>query len=92
MASGLPVIASRVGGLLDLVEEGRTGVLVPADDPPALASAIESLVLSPARAAAMGSAAREEVARRYSFDRMVRSFEDLFLTSLEMPRGVSQAA
>ena len=92
MAAGLPVVASRVGGLLDLVDEGRTGLLVPPDDPGALASAIESLVLSPARAAAIGAAAREEVARRYSFDRMVRSFEDLFLSHLEMPRGVSRAA
>jgi len=92
MAAGLPVIASRVGGLLDLVEDGRTGLLVPPDDAPALAAAIESMVLSPARGAAIGAAAREEVAQRYSFERMVRSFEDLFLTSLETPRGVSQAA
>jgi L-malate glycosyltransferase len=92
MAAGLPVVASRVGGLLDLVDEGRTGLLVPPDDPAALASAIESLVVSPARAAAIGAAARDEVARRYSFDRMVRSFEDLFLSQLGTPRRVSQAA
>jgi len=92
MAAGLPVIASRVGGLVDLIEDGRTGVLVPPDDPSALAAAIESMVVAPAGAAAIGSAARDEVVQRYSFERMVRAFEDLFLTSLEMPRGVSQAA
>jgi glycosyltransferase involved in cell wall biosynthesis len=92
MAAGLPVVASRVGGLLDLVDEGRTGLLVPPDDPAALASAIESLVASPARAAGIGAAAREEVARRYSLDRMVRSFEDLFLSQLETPRRVQRAA
>ena len=92
MAAGLPVVASRVGGLLDLVDEGRTGLLVEPDDPAALASAIESLAISPARALALGAAARDEVARRYSFDRMVRSFEDLFLSQLEAPRGVSRAA
>jgi len=92
MAAGLPVVASRVGGLLDLIEEGRTGLLVPPDDPSALAAALESLIASPARAAALGAAARDEVTRRYSFDRMVRGFEDLFLSSLETPRGVSVQA
>jgi glycosyltransferase involved in cell wall biosynthesis len=91
MAAGLPVIASRVGGLLDLIEDGRTGVLVPPDDPSALASALESLLWSPARARAIGSAARDEVTQRYSFDRMVRGFEDLFL-SMEATRGVSSQA
>jgi hypothetical protein len=41
---------------------------------------------------ALGSSAREEVSRRYSFDRMVRAFEDLYLTQLEMPRSVSTRA
>jgi len=92
MAAGLPVIASAVGGLIDLVEDGQTGVLVRPDDPIALAEALESLVLSPERAAAIGAAARDEVTRRYSFDRMVRAFEDLYLSQLGMPRGVSSRA
>ena len=92
MAAGLPVIASATGGLLDLIESGKTGVLVQPDDPGALAAALEALVISPARAAAIGSSAREDVARRYSFDRMVRAFEDLYLSQLEMPRGVSSRA
>jgi glycosyltransferase involved in cell wall biosynthesis len=92
MAAGLPVVASATGGLLDLIDSGRTGVLVQPDDPDALADALEALVLSPARAAALGSCARDEVSRRYSFDRMVRAFEDLYLSQLEMPRGVSSRA
>ena len=92
MAAGLPVVASAVGGLLDLIEPGRTGLLVPPDDPPALAQAIDGLVGAPARAAALGTAARDEVARRYSFERMVRAFEDLYLSHLEMPRRVSSRA
>jgi glycosyltransferase involved in cell wall biosynthesis len=98
MAAGLPVVATRTGGLLDLIDEGRTGLLVPPDDPGALAAAIESLVLSPARAAMLGAAARDEVTRRYSFDRMVRGFEDLYLAQLHTagvpagPRVSSQAA
>jgi len=82
MAAGLPVVASAVGGLLDLVDHGRTGLLVPPSDPAALAAAIASLEADPERAARLGAAAREDVAQRYSFDRMVRSFEDLYLRLL----------
>ena len=98
MAAGLPVIASRVGGLLDLIEDGRNGLLVSPDDPEALAAAVESLIVSPARAEALGASAREEVARRYSFDRMMRAFEDLYTSQLEAagipvrPRASSRAA
>jgi L-malate glycosyltransferase len=82
MAAGLPVVASAVGGLLDLVDHGRTGLLVPPSDPEALAGAIAALVADPARAARIGAAAREDVASRYTFGRMVQSFEDLYLTHL----------
>jgi L-malate glycosyltransferase len=92
MAAGLPVVASATGGLLDLIDSGRTGLLVRPDDPAALAEAIEGLVISPARAAMLGAAAHDEVTRRYSFDRMVRAFEDLYLSQLGMPRGVSSQA
>jgi glycosyltransferase involved in cell wall biosynthesis len=92
MAAGLPVVASAVGGLLDLIEPGRTGLLVEPDNVQALADAIAALTASPPLAAALGGAARDEVARRYGFDRMVRSFEDLYLSRLEMPRGVFSRA
>jgi glycosyltransferase involved in cell wall biosynthesis len=82
MAAGLPVIASRVGGLVDLIEDGRTGILVSPAEPPQFAAAIEELVLNPERAFALGSAARDEVARRYSFERMVGAFEQLYFTQL----------
>ena len=82
MAAGLPVVATAVGGLLDLVQDGRTGVLVEPDSPTALTSAIDALVRMPERAAALGKAARELVASRYSFERMVAAFEDLYLAQL----------
>lgn len=92
MAAGLPVVASAVGGLLDLIDDGRTGVLVRPDDPAALAHALEALIASPEPAADLGASAREEVTRRYSFDRMVRAFEDLYLSRLGTPRRISSRA
>jgi glycosyltransferase involved in cell wall biosynthesis len=82
MASGLPVIASAVGGLLDLIEPHRTGLLVPPDNPSSLAAAIEALLSAPQHAEALGNAARETVARRYSFERMVAAFEALYSSEL----------
>ena len=83
MGAGLPVVACAVGGLLDLVEDGRTGVLVPPGDFEAMALALQSLIDDPVRAEALGRAARAEVRQRYSFDRMIASFEDLYLSSLD---------
>ena len=82
MAAGLPVVASAVGGLLDLIEHGRTGLLVPPGEPDALAAAMRSVVRNPARAAALGAAARADVQQRYSFDRMVSAFEHLYRSAL----------
>ena len=82
MASGLPVVACAVGGLLDLIDHGRTGLLVPPSDPEPLAAALRLLIDSPALGHAMGSAARAEVSARYSFERMIGAFEDLYLSNL----------
>ena len=82
MAAGLPVVACAVGGLLDLIETNRTGILVPPSDPEPLAAALRGLYEHPDRAAAMGREARGEVHARYSFDRMVGAFEALYETEL----------
>ena len=90
MATGLPVIASRVGGLLDLIEQGHTGLLVEAGDPAALAAALRQLFTDRAAAARLGAQARAHVRQRYSFDRMVTSFEDLYVAGLaarSLPRA-----
>ena len=63
MATGVPVIASRVGGLCEVLDEGRAGVLVDAGDPAALAESIESLMGSRSRAAALSAAGRLRAAR-----------------------------
>lgn len=64
---GRPVVATRVGGLPDVVEEGRSGLLVPAQDPPALAAALLRLVSDPALAATMGAHARHLSETRFAW-------------------------
>ena len=82
MASGLPVVASAVGGIPELVLDGRTGRLVPAGDPDALASAILELLDAPDRLAEFGRAGRQRMEQSFSFDRMVNQFEELYTTEL----------
>ena len=78
MASGLPVLATRVGGNAELVEEGATGLLVPPADPAAMAAALRQLAGDPARAAAMGRAGRARVDRQFSMQVMVDSYRGLY--------------
>jgi sugar transferase (PEP-CTERM/EpsH1 system associated) len=78
MASGLPVVATRVGGNLEIVEEGRTGQLVPARDPEAMAAALLSYIDKPCLAAAHGRAARRRVVRNFDLVRMVRAYGQIY--------------
>lgn len=82
MAAGLPVVATRVGGIPELVTDGEDGVLVPAADENALAAAILALMREPDRALRLGSAARATIEARYSFDEMVHAFEALYADEL----------
>ena len=66
MAAGRPLVAARVGGLVDLVDDGVTGLLVPPGDAAALARALRSLLGDGARAEAMGRAARARWEERFS--------------------------
>lgn len=73
-----PVVAARVGGLAEVVEDGRTGVLVEREDWRALAAAIVRLLQEPARADAMGLAARQRAGRRFAWQRCVAEYERLY--------------
>jgi glycosyltransferase involved in cell wall biosynthesis len=86
MAAALPVVACGVGGMLELVTPERTGLLVRPDDPIGLAAAMQSLFEAPAHAREMGRAGRREVETRFSFERMVKSFERLYMAGLSRRR------
>lgn len=92
MASGLPIVATRVGGIRELIEHQRTGVLVAPDNPMALAYALLDLIQWESHAAALGRAARRTVEARYSFDRMVSAYERLYLDELAKQAVLSPAA
>lgn len=70
MAAGLPVVASRVGHLAEVVAEGRTGLLVPPGEPQALAAALARLAGDAALRAELGAAARAEVLAHHTWDRV----------------------
>jgi len=67
-ASGVPVVASAIGGLEDTVVPGKTGVVVTPGDVEALATALNDVLADPARARALGRAAREHVAAQFTWD------------------------
>jgi len=68
MACGTAVVASRVGGIPEVVADAETGLLVPPDDPAALAAALNALVGDPGRASAMGAAGRRRAAAEFGWD------------------------
>ena len=78
MASGLPVIATDVGGNGELVEAGKSGELVPAGDVEAMASCILAYARDPVRARAAGQAGRVAIDRRFSLEAMVREYQGLY--------------
>jgi glycosyltransferase involved in cell wall biosynthesis len=83
MAMELPVVATAVGGVPEAVADGETGVLVAADDAPGLVDAVANLLASPDRRAAMGAAARNRAAERFSVTRMLGELEDLYREVLD---------
>jgi glycosyltransferase involved in cell wall biosynthesis len=77
-ACGRPMIATDVPGCREVVIPGETGILVPVDDPQALAAAIEQLATSPELRARFGAAARRMVVERFSADAIGRAIVDLY--------------
>jgi glycosyltransferase involved in cell wall biosynthesis len=71
MACGLPLVASRVGGLAEIVVDGETGLLVPPGDAEALTAALTTLARDRARAQQMGAAGHRRVAAEFTQQRML---------------------
>jgi glycosyltransferase involved in cell wall biosynthesis len=75
MASGVPVVSTRVGGADELVVDGETGILVPAGQPTQLAQAMAELIASPDRSRAMGRAGRARAVASFSLPAMVAGYK-----------------
>ncbi len=79
MGTGLPVVATRVGGFEQVITSGVNGVLVPPRDAPALAAAVRELYYAPEARTRLAEAARRTVAEGYSQEAMLRRLENLYL-------------
>lgn len=82
-AAGLPVVASAVGGVPDLIEDNRNGILFPSGDEDVLTEVLSGVLGDPVRARALGDAGREEVTRRYDLQRMADDYERHYRDLLE---------
>ena len=80
MAAGRPLVGTAVGGLLDTVKDGETGLLVPSRDADALAAAIHRLAADPQQRAEMGRAARRRALQNYSWAKVAEQAEAAYLT------------
>jgi glycosyltransferase involved in cell wall biosynthesis len=80
MAAALPVIVTRVGGNAEVVEEDRSGILVPPGNDEALAQAVLTLVDDPAKRAEFGMAACERIKSNFSLEAFVKAYETLYMT------------
>ena len=82
MACETPVVASAVGGIVEVVEDGRTGVLVEPARPDALAAAIRALLEDPARGRAMGHAGRRRVEAQFSWSQVAQRTREVYADAI----------
>lgn len=83
MLHGLPIVATGLGGPAEIIDSGRTGVLVPPRDPPALAAALVCLIRDPSRRWGLGRSAALEVRDRWLWPRRVEVMEEVYRELLE---------
>ncbi|MCI4326944.1 MAG: glycosyltransferase family 4 protein [Thermoplasmata archaeon] len=84
MAAGLPIVTTRVGGIPEVVSEGRNAVLCPPNDPGAVAAALTRFTLDPALRANYGASGRADVVR-FSWATVIPQWERLFESSIRAP-------
>jgi glycosyltransferase involved in cell wall biosynthesis len=83
MAAGKPVVATNGGGVPEIVEDGRTGLLVPMGDVPAMADAICAILADPEKAAGMGALARQRVEQHFTAALTARRVEAVYVQVLQ---------
>jgi glycosyltransferase involved in cell wall biosynthesis len=76
---GIPVVATKVGGLRSSVAHGQTGILVESRDPVALSKAIMDLICDQEKAESLGRQGRERICKLFTNEKMFSEFENLFL-------------
>ena len=91
MASGLPVVATDVGGNADLVQHDHTGYIVPAAKPQAMADRLAGLASEPTRAYRMGQAGCQRVKDRFSMQAMVQTYQTVYDNQLRRAHGAYNA-
>jgi glycosyltransferase involved in cell wall biosynthesis len=89
MAAGLPVVATRVGGNAELVQDGVSGLLVPAQDSDALAGALLRLLRNQQLSRQIAENGRRLVIQDFGFERLIREVDKLYTELLEAPRTIS---
>lgn len=82
MAAGRPVVATAAGGVLEILEHQKTGLLVPLESAERMADAIETLLRDPEHAARMGDAAQQDVATRFAPERFSRAIQQVYERAL----------
>lgn len=90
LLAGRPVVVSRTQGLAEIVHDGETGLLVPPDDPPALAGALAELLDDPARAAVLAEAGRRDAAARFGAQRYRAQMGRLLVGRLAVVRAAPE--
>jgi len=91
MASGLPAIATHVGGADEMVIDGETGILVPPADSGQLANAIDRLLPNKALRHAMGSAARVRARDEFSLEHMVEGYQSFYCDLMQRKMPLARA-
>jgi N-acetyl-alpha-D-glucosaminyl L-malate synthase BshA len=92
LACGVPVVASRAGGLVELVRDGETGALCPVGDVDAMAAASVEMLSDPARWQAMSDAAAADARARFSLEAIVSQYEALYERAIRRGRATPAEA
>jgi len=81
-AAGVPVVATKVGGVVDIIEDGKNGLLVPPEDPQAMSVAILKIIRDPQLARTLSESARKKVEEKFTVELMVKNTLEVYKESL----------